>query len=135
MILGIGNDICNINRIESVLNKFGDRFLDRLFGPDERQAVLSRPKPTLAAAVAKRFAAKEACAKALGTGIADGVRLPDLRLGHHVGGKPTFHLSGGAALRLQQMTPTGMTAQVDVSISDDFPMAMAMVVISAHPFA
>ena len=131
MILGIGNDLCNINRIEGVLNKFGDRFLAHVFSPDEAQALLARPMAGRAASIAKRFAAKEACAKALGTGIAEGVYLRDLRIGNAANGRPVMELHNGAAQRLAQMTPAGMRAKVDVSLSDEIPMAMAFVIISA----
>ena len=131
MILGIGNDLCNIKRIEGVLNRFGDRFLGHIFSDDERQALPS----IRASTIAKRFAAKEACAKALGTGIAEGVYLRDLRIAKAANGKPLLQVFGGAARRLHQMTPAGMQAQLDVSMSDDYPMAMAMVVISANPTA
>lgn len=131
MIIGIGNDLCNINRIEGVLNAFGDRFLRRLFSEEEHKSILSRPISGQSAAIAKRFAAKEACAKALGTGISDGVYLRDLRISNAKNGKPILQVFGGAAARLKAITPQGMSAQVDVSLSDDFPMAMAFVVISA----
>ena len=131
MILGIGNDLCNINRIERSFNKFGPRLLGHLFSPEEQDAILSRPEGARPAAIAKRFAAKEACAKALGTGIADGVYLRDLRIHNQANGQPVLSLHNGAALRLDQLTPPGKQALIHLSLSDEFPLAMAMVVISA----
>ena len=131
MILGVGNDLCNINRIERVLNKFGDRFLSHLFSDAERAALLARPERGQSAAIAKRFAAKEACAKALGTGIADGVYLRDLCISNGANGQPVMQLYHGAAERLHALTPAGMAAQVFLSLSDEFPLAMATVIISA----
>ena len=131
MILGIGNDLCNINRIERMLNKFGDRLLSHLFSDDEQTAIRARPAKSRAATIAKRFAAKEACAKALGTGIADGVYLRDLCISNAANGQPMMRLYHGAAQRLAALTPDGMVAQVKLSLSDEFPMAMAMVIISA----
>jgi len=135
VILGIGADLCSIARIETIMGRFGDRFLTRVLSENERRQVMARPQSGRAALVAKRFAAKEACAKALGTGIADGVFLRDLRVENETNGKPMLRIVGGAARRLQTLTPDGMIARVDVSMSDDYPMAMAMVVISAHPGA
>ncbi len=135
MILGIGNDLCNIARVESALARHGARFMDHVLSQEEQTQVRARPEKGRAALIAKRFAAKEACAKALGTGIADGVYLRDLKLVNDPNGKPRLCLSGGALDRLNAMVPAGMVAQLDVSVSDDYPMAMAMVVISAKPGA
>jgi holo-[acyl-carrier protein] synthase len=135
VILGIGNDLCNITRIEGVLSRYGDRFLSHVMSEDEQRQVKERPQAAQASMIAKRFAAKEACAKALGTGIAEGVYLRDLRIENAANGKPSLGIYGGALERLKSLTPKGMVARVDVSLSDDYPMAMAMVVISAIPGA
>jgi holo-[acyl-carrier protein] synthase len=131
MILGIGNDIIDIRRIERTIERFGDRFLDRVFTAVERQK--SDRRANRAASYAKRFAAKEACSKALGTGFRRGVFWRDLGVVNLPGGKPTMQLSGGALRRLQEITPPGMQAQIDVSITDDDPHAQAIVIISAVP--
>lgn len=131
MILGIGQDICDTSRIERTLDRFGDRFLDRIFTSVERTK--SDRRLNRAASYARRFAAKEACSKALGTGFRRGVFWRDLGVVNVTGGKPTLALTGGAALRLEEMTPAGMTAQIDLSITDDAGMAYAIVIISAVP--
>ena len=131
MILGLGNDLCHIERIQKMLDCHGDRLLDHLFDQDERQAVLDKPESARAAAIAKRFAAKEACAKALGTGFADGVYWRDLRIEHAANGQPVMRLHNGALARLQSLTPPGMEFRLHVSLSDEFPLAMATVIISA----
>lgn len=132
MILGIGNDLIDIRRIEKSLERFGDRFTNRVFTELEQKK--SDRRAQRAASYAKRFAAKEACAKALGTGVPrKGVHWRDLGVANLPSGKPTMVLTGGAAERLQELTPKGMTVQVDLTITDDFPLAQAIVIISAVP--
>ncbi|MAF48853.1 MAG: holo-ACP synthase [Rhodospirillales bacterium] len=131
MILGIGNDLIDITRVEKTLERFGERFTMRVFTDIERAR--SDKRRLRAASYAKRFAAKEACSKALGTGFRKGVFWRDLGVVNLPGGKPTMALTGGAAKRLAEIVPAGMTAQIDVSISDDFPLAQAIVIISAIP--
>ena len=131
MILGLGSDVCDIRRIEKTLEKYGARFLDRIFTDLERAK--SEKRAARAASYAKRFAAKEACAKALGTGLNHGVYWRDVGVVNLPGGKPTLALTGGALKRLKAITPAGHTAQIDLSITDDFPMAQAIVIISAIP--
>jgi len=131
MILGLGNDIIDIRRIEKSIARFGDRFLDRIFTPVERRK--SDRRANRAASYAKRFAAKEACSKALGTGFRRGVFWRDMGVVNLPSGKPTLALTGGALRRLQEITPHGMQAQIDLSITDDDPQAQAIVIISAVP--
>ena len=131
MILGIGNDIIDIRRIEGTLERFGERFIDRIFTEVEKQK--SDRRAQRAASYAKRFAAKEACSKALGTGFRRGVFWRDLGVVNLPSGKPTMALTGGAAARLAEITPPGMTAQIDLTITDDHPIAQAIVLISAEP--
>ncbi len=131
MILGIGNDIIDIRRIEGTLERFGERFIDRIFTEVEKQ--MSDRRAQRAASYAKRFAAKEACSKALGTGFRRGVFWRDLGVVNLPSGKPTMALTGGAAARLAEITPPGMTAQIDLTITDDHPIAQAIVLISAEP--
>jgi holo-[acyl-carrier protein] synthase len=133
MILGIGNDIIDIRRIENSLERYGDRFVQRLFTEIEQRK--SDRRANRAASYAKRFAAKEACSKALGTGIHQGVFWRDMGVVNLPSGKPTMKLTGGALVRLQAMTPPGMVAQIDLTITDDFPQAQAIVIISAIPIA
>ncbi len=133
MILGIGNDLCDIRRIEKTIARFGDRFLDRVFTAAERAKADRRIDAMRAATYAKRFAAKEACAKALGTGFDHGVYLRDIGVVNLGSGKPTLALTGGAAARLAGLTPPGMVAQIDLSMTDEYPLAEAVVVISALP--
>jgi holo-[acyl-carrier protein] synthase len=133
VILGLGNDLCDIRRIEKSLERFGDRFIRRIFTEVEQKR--SEGRATRAASYAKRFAAKEACAKALGTGLRRGVFWRDMGVINMRGGKPTMALTGGALARLQEITPAGMTAQIDVSITDEYPLAQAIVIISAVPSA
>jgi len=133
MILGLGSDICDIRRIEQSMERFGDRFLLRVFSELERAKADRRNGTARAGTYAKRFAAKEACAKALGTGFARGVFMSDLRVVNLRGGQPTLELHGGAALRLVQLTPAGMRAQVDLTMTDEYPYAYAQVIISAVP--
>lgn len=131
MIIGIGNDIVDIRRIESTLERFGDRFTMRVFTEVER--VKSDRRRMRAASYAKRFAAKEACSKALGTGFRKGVFWRDLGVVNEVSGRPTMRLTGGAAEHLAQMTPQGHAAVVHLTITDDHPYAQAVVIISAEP--
>ena len=129
MILGLGNDLVDIRRIERTLERFGARFVERVFTEVEREK--SERRKNRAASYAKRFAAKEACAKALGTGFRQGVFWRDLGVVNLVSGKPGMALTGGAAQRLESMTPPGMKAMIELSISDESPMAEAIVIISA----
>ncbi len=130
MILGIGNDLIYIDRIERTLERFGDRFIQRVFTEVEQQK--SETRAGRAASYAKRFAAKEACAKALGTGVPRrGVHWRDLGVVNLKSGKPTMALTRGAAQRLKEITPEGMTVQIDVTLTDDYPLAQAIVIISA----
>ena len=131
MILGLGSDLCDIRRIEKTLEKYGERFLDRIYTGIERAK--SDKRAARAASYAKRFAAKEACAKALGTGLSQGVYWRDMGVVNLPGGKPTLALTGGALARLQAITPPGHRAQIDLSITDDYPLAQAIVIISAVP--
>lgn len=130
MIIGIGNDLVRIDRIEKTLERFGDRFIQRVF-TDIEQAKSER-RAQRAASYAKRFAAKEACAKALGTGVPRrGVHWRDMGVVNLPSGKPTMELINGAKLRLAELTPDGMQARIDVTITDDYPLAQAIVIISA----
>ena len=129
MILGVGNDLCDIRRIEKSLERFGERFVQRVFTETEQKR--SEGRATRAASYAKRFAAKEACAKALGTGLRRGVFWRDMGVVNMRGGKPTLALTGGALARLQAITPAGMTAQIDLTLTDEYPLAQAIVIISA----
>ena len=132
MIIGIGNDLVDIRRIEKSLSRFGDHFINRVFTEVERARSEGRPA-TRAASYAKRFAAKEACSKALGTGMRRGVFWRDMGVVNIRGGKPTMALTGGALARLQELTPADMSAQIDLSITDEYPMAQAFVIISIVP--
>jgi holo-[acyl-carrier protein] synthase len=131
MILGVGNDIIDIRRIEKAIERYGERFLSRVFTDTERQK--SDKRQARAASYAKRFAAKEACAKALGTGLRAGVYWRDMGVVNLRSGRPTMVLTGGAAERLRRITPTGSEARIDITLTDDFPLAQAMVVISTVP--
>jgi holo-[acyl-carrier protein] synthase len=131
MILGIGSDITDIRRIEKVIAKHGDRFLNRIFTATERARAERRAKSV--ETYAKRFAAKEACSKALGTGIRRGVWWRDMGVVNLPSGRPTMKLTGGAAERLAKLTPPGMEARIDLSITDEYPLAQAFVIISAVP--
>jgi len=129
MIIGIGNDIISIARIEKTLARHGARFTERVFTPIERQKSDSRKQR--AASYAKRFAAKEACAKALGTGISRGVHWRDMGVVNLPSGRPALQLSGGALKRLEALTPPGHKAQIHLTISDDAPFAQAIIIIEA----
>ena len=129
MILGLGNDMIDITRIERTLERFGSRFIERIFTDVEQRK--SDRRANRAASYAKRFAAKEACSKALGTGFRAGVFWRDLGVVNLPSGKPTMALTGGAAKRLAEITPKGMTAQIDLTLTDDHPTAQAVVLISA----
>ena len=129
MIIGIGSDIIDIRRIERSLDRFGRRFIDRIFTPVEQRK--SEARAQRAASYAKRFAAKEACAKALGTGFRAGVFWRDMGVVNLASGKPTMQLTGGAARRLAEITPPGMVPQIDLTITDEHPQAQAIVIISA----
>ncbi len=131
MILGIGNDIIDIRRIERTLERHGERFINRLYTDIERAK--SERRKNRSASYAKRFAAKEACSKALGTGIRQGVFWRDMGVVNLRSGQPTMALTGGAAERLAKMVPAGMEAQIHLTITDDGPMAQAIVIISAIP--
>lgn len=130
MILGIGNDIIDIRRIDAALTRFGDRFVERIFTETERRK--SDRRRNRAASYAKRFAAKEACSKALGTGFRNGVFWRDMGVVNLPSGRPTLVLTGGAAAILRNLTPDGHEARIDLTITDDFPMAQAIVIISAR---
>jgi holo-[acyl-carrier protein] synthase len=129
MIIGIGNDIIDIRRVEKTLERFGSRFTDRIFTDIEKTK--SDRRRNRAASYAKRFAAKEACAKALGTGLNRGVFWRDMGVVNLRGGQPTLALTGGALKRLQAITPSGMEAVIHLTITDDGPLAQAFVIISA----
>ena len=131
MILGVGNDIIDIRRIEKTIERYGDRFLQRVFTDTERNK--SDKRRARAASYAKRFAAKEACAKALGTGLRKGVYWRDMGVVNLRSGRPTMVLTGGAAEQLRRITPSGSEARIDITLADDFPLAQAMVVISTVP--
>jgi holo-[acyl-carrier protein] synthase len=131
MILGIGSDLCDIRRIERSLERFGERFTHRLFTPGERAR--SDRRAARGGSYARRFAAKEACSKALGTGMRSGVFWRDMEVVNLPGGRPTMRLTGGALARLRAMTPDGFEAVVHVSLTDDPPLAQAFVVIEARP--
>ena len=133
MILGLGSDLIDIRRIEASIARFGDRFVDRIFTDTEKAK--SDRRANRAASYAKRFAAKEACSKALGTGLRRGVFWRDMGVINLPGGKPSIRLTGGALLRLEAMTPSGHAAVIDLTITDDFPLAQAIVIISAEPIS
>ena len=133
MILGIGSDISDVRRVAKVIERHGERFLSRIFTETER-AKADRRKNRVET-YAKRFAAKEACSKALGTGIRQGVWWRDMGVINLPGGRPTMKLTGGALRRLQQLTPKGYEARIDLTITDEGPMAQALVIISAVPLA
>lgn len=130
MIIGIGNDLIDIRRVEKTLERHGERFVNRIFTDIERAK--SDRRRNRAASYAKRFAAKEACSKALGTGLSRGVFWRDMGVVNLPGGKPTLALTGGAAARLQEITPAGHEAEIHLTITDEFPLAQAIVIIYAR---
>ena len=131
MILGIGNDIIDIRRIEKTLDRYGERFIVRVFTEIERAK--SDGRAQRAASYAKRFAAKEACAKALGTGLRRGVYWRDMGVINLPSGRPTIRLTNGAAEQLVRITPDGLEPRIDLTLTDDFPLAEAIVIISGLP--
>ena len=131
MILGIGSDLIDIRRVEKTIERYGDRFIDRIFTEVERAKAERRANRI--DTYAKRFAAKEACAKALGTGLRAGVFWRDMGVVNLPSGRPTMRLTGGALERLQAITPAGCEARIDLTITDEYPMAQAFVIISAEP--
>ena len=131
MIIGVGSDLIDIRRVEKTLKRFPERFKNRIFTETERRK--SDRRANSVASYAKRFAAKEACSKALGTGFRRGVFWRDLGVVNLKSGKPTMALTGGARARLELLIPEGMAPQIDLTISDDFPLAQAVVIISAVP--
>ena len=131
MILGIGSDLIDIRRIERMLERYGERFIERIFTASERQR--SERRADRAASYAKRFAAKEACSKALGTGFRNGVFWRDLGVVNLPSGRPTLILTGGALARLEAMTPPGMTPRIDLTLTDEPPLAQAFVIVAAEP--
>ncbi|HEY4191232.1 MAG TPA: holo-ACP synthase [Mesorhizobium sp.] len=131
MIIGIGSDLIDIRRIEKSLERYGERFIQRIYTDIEQQR--SEGRRARAASYAKRFAAKEACAKALGTGLSQGVFWRDMGVANLPGGKPTMQLSGAAAERLAKMLPAGHRAEIHLTITDDYPLAQAFVIIEALP--
>ena len=133
MIIGLGSDLVDVRRIERVLERHGERFTHRVFTEAERAKAERRR--ARAATYAKRFAAKEACAKALGTGVRRGVFFRDMGVVNLPSGRPTLVLTGGALAQLRRITPEGCEARIDLSLTDDYPLAQAIVVISAVPLA
>lgn len=133
LILGLGSDICDIRRLERVLERFGPRFLDRVFTEAERRRAERRSGTARTGTYAKRFAAKEAGAKALGTGFARGVFMSDIGVVNLPGGQPTLKLEGGALIRLAAITPPGFAPKIDLTLTDEYPYAYAHVIISAVP--
>jgi holo-[acyl-carrier protein] synthase len=132
LIVGIGSDLCNIERIQASLDRFGERFTSRVFTETERSRAESRPF-TRAGTYAKRFAAKEAFSKAVGTGFKRGVFMRDIGVVNQKSGQPTIALTGGARTRLDEMTPPGHAADILLTMTDDFPFAQAFVIITARP--
>ena len=133
MIIGLGNDVIDIRRIEETLERFGDRFVQRIFTETEQRK--SDRRRQRAASYAKRFAAKEACSKALGTGLRNGVFWRDMGVVNLPSGRPTLVLTGGAAAQLAKLTPAGYQARIDLTLTDDYPRAQAIVIISGVPDA
>ena len=131
MIVGIGSDLCDIRRIEKALDRFGDRFLHRVF--TEAECAKAHRRPVMAPTLAKRFAAKEACAKALGTGFSHGVFLQDIGVVNLRSGQPTLQLTGGAKARLDHLTPEGHQMVIHLTITDESPLAQAYVILEARP--
>ena len=132
MILGIGADLCDIRRIEQVMQRHGERFLQRVFTEAERARAMRRAEALRAPTFAKRFAAKEACAKALGTGFRAGVFHSDMGVVNRAGGQPTMILTGGALVRLRGLVPDGMAPALHVTITDEYPYAFAQVLIEGR---
>ena len=130
MIIGLGSDLIDIRRIERTIERFGDRFTSRIFTEGER--IKSEIRVTITESYARRFAAKEACAKALGTGLRSGVFWRDMEVINLPSGQPTMHLHGGAADRLRSITPSGMAPRIALSLTDEPPLAQAIVIISAR---
>lgn len=133
MIVGLGSDLCDIRRVEKVMARFGDRFIERVFTPAERDRAARRTPSLHAGTYAKRFAAKEACSKALGTGFRHGVFHSDMGVVNLPSGQPTLHLTGGALERLHLLIPAGLQPHVVLTMTDEYPYAFAQVVISAVP--
>lgn len=131
MIIGLGTDLCDIRRIEKTLERFGDRFTHRVYTENERMKVERRPHH--AAGYALRYAAKEACSKALGTGFREGVFWRDMAVDNLPSGKPFLTLTGGAKAKLDDLVPDGMVAQINITLTDEYPLAQAVVIISANP--
>jgi holo-[acyl-carrier protein] synthase len=131
MIIGLGSDLCDIRRIEKALERYGERFVKRLFTSTERERCDARA--SRAASYAKRFAAKEACSKALGVGIDQGVTWLDMGVANDDHGRPVLELTGGAAARLAKLTPPGMRAVAHLTLTDEYPFAQALVLIEALP--
>lgn len=135
MIVGLGSDLIDIRRIEKTLERFGERFLQRIFTESERKKAERRSGSAVlrAATYAKRYAAKEACSKALGSGFRYGVYWRDIGVVNLPTGRPTLHLTGGAAQRLASLLPPGTEARIDLTLTDEYPLAQAMVIITAVP--
>ena len=131
MIVGIGSDLCNIERIQNSLNRWGDRFLNRVFTETERAKAAKRPH-TVAGTLAKRFAAKEAFAKAVGTGFRRGVFMRDIGVVNLPSGAPTLHVTGGARARLDALAPEGHAIDIHLTMTDDHPWAQAFVILTAR---
>lgn len=134
MIIGMGSDLCNIERIANSLERYGERFTQRVFTEIENAKAARRPH-TQAGTYAKRFAAKEAYSKAVGTGFKRGVFMKDIGVVNAPSGAPTLHLTGGAAARLEELTPEGHSVTVHLTLTDDHPWAQAFVILEAHPLA
>ncbi len=130
MIIGLGSDICDIRRIEAVMERYGEKFLYRVFTETERARAERRQGHSRSGTYAKRFAAKEACAKALGTGFSRGVFHSCIGVVNRPGGQPTLELTGGAAVRLATLAPVGITPRIDITLTDEYPYAYAQVIIS-----
>lgn len=133
MIIGVGSDLIDIERVRQTIDRFGDRFIQRIYTPVE--IARAERRADRVATYAKRFAAKEACAKALGTGLRKGVFWRDMGVINLPGGRPSLALTGGAKARLEAITPAGMVARIDLTITDEYPLAQAIVIISADPTA
>ena len=131
MILGIGTDLTSIDRIKMIINKYGNKFLDRVFSKSEQEKAYS--KKNNVASFAKRWAAKEACSKALGTGLSMGVVWRDMTISNLESGQPTVNLTGWAEKRLNELTPKGHSSQITISLTDEYPLAQAFVVIESQP--